>query len=250
LRVTIIGSGCGIPNPDRGSPCIAVGVGKRLFALDCGPGAIRSMAGAGLPWAKLDTIFITHFHTDHIGDIGPLLFALNIPDVNRAEPLSVYGPPGVREFYDKLVAAYGEWLVPKRYELRIEELHGQPVEGGDWRIETAYAEHSKPAYAYRFEADGGSVVYSGDTDYSEEIVKLATGCDLLILECSYPDELEVDGHLSPRKAGEMAQRAGCKQLALTHIYPVCADYDLVSECRQIFDGDIVLAEDGMTFRLE
>ena len=249
MEVTIAGSGCGIPNADRGSPCIAVVADKKLFAFDLGPGALKSMAAAGLPWAGLDAIFITHFHTDHIADVAPLLFAYNIPDVNREAPLSIYGPPGVRELHERLVAAYGEWLIPKRYELRIEELLGEPVEGGDWRIETAPAKHSAPACAYRFEAGGRSVVYSGDTDYSEEIIGLAAGCDLLILECSYPDDLEVAGHLTPRKAGEMALRAGCAKLALTHIYPVCAGYDLVSQCEQAFDGDIVLAEDGMKFRL-
>jgi len=249
VKVTIVGSGCGIPNPDRGSPCVAARVGKKLFAFDCGPGALRSMAAAGLPWAKLDAVFITHFHTDHIGDIAPLLFALNIPDVNRTERLVIYGPPGLEDFHERLVEAYGDWLVPKKYELSIEELHGEPVEGGDWRVETAPAEHSRPAYAYRFEAGGKSFVYSGDTDYSEDIIKLATKCDLLILECSYPDDLEVSGHLTPKKAGEMARTAGCKKLALTHIYPVCADYDLASECRRTYGGDVVAAEDGMRFDL-
>ncbi|MBI4830901.1 MAG: hypothetical protein HY801_04955 [Candidatus Lindowbacteria bacterium] len=116
-------------------------------------------------------------------------------------------------------------------------------------METVPAEHSQPAYAYRFEADGASLVYSGDTDYSDRIATLASGCDLLILECSYPDEIEVPTHLTPTKAARMAQRAGCKKLALTHIYPVSADYGLAGQCRQTFGGDVVLAEDGMQFEL-
>lgn len=250
VEITIVGSGCGIPNPKRGSPCVAVKVGVALLAFDLGPGALRAMAAAGLEWAKLDTIFVTHFHTDHIADIGTLLFTLNIPDVNRTEPLAVYGPPGLRGFHERLVAAYGDWLIPKRYVLTVGETHGEPVEGDRWRVEPARAEHSDPAFAYRIEANGKSFVYSGDTDYSEDIIKLATGCDLLILECSYPNEIEVDGHLTPHKAGKMAKRAGCKKLALTHMYPICANYDLVSECKETFDGDVVLAEDGMKFTLE
>jgi len=250
MKITVAGSGCGIPSPRRGSPCIAASVGKMLLAFDCGPGALRAMATVGLDWAKLDSIFVTHFHTDHIADIGPLLFTLNIPDVVRTKPLTVYGPPGLKSFHTRLVAAYGDWLIPKRYDLYVVELHGEPVESAEWRVETAHAEHSKPSYAYRLEAGGRSFVYSGDTDYSEDIVTLATDCDLLVLECSYPNELEVDGHLSPRKAGTMAAKAGCRTLALAHLYPACDDYDLVSECRQTYDGDVVVAEDGMKFALK
>jgi len=249
VKVTIIGSGCGIPNPKRGSPCIAVKAGKEFIALDCGPGALRAMATLGVVWEKLDRIFITHFHTDHIGDLAPLLFALNISDVNRTSPLSLCGPPGLEKLYENLVVAYGDWLIPKKYELVIEELHGEPLEGATWRVETARAEHSQPAYAYRFEADGAALVYSGDTDYSEDIIGLATSCELLILECSYPNEIEVPGHLTPAKAGEMAARAGCRKLALTHIYPIAADYDLAAQCRQVFKGEVSVAEDGMSFGL-
>jgi ribonuclease BN (tRNA processing enzyme) len=249
MKVTIIGSGCGIPNPRRASPCVAVSAGNELFAFDLGPGALHAMAAAGLPWDRLERVFITHFHTDHIGDIGSLLFAFNIPDVNRADPLALCGPPGIKKLYSNLVAAYGDWLVPKRYELFVEESFGEPIEGAMWRVETARAEHSQPAFAYRFEADGASMVYSGDTDYSDPLIRLASECDLLILECSYPNEIEVSGHLNPRKAGEMALNSGCRKLALTHIYPVCDKYDMVAECKQTFDGDVILAADGISFEL-
>ncbi len=249
MKVTIVGSGCGIPNPKRGSPCVAVTVGKQLLVFDCGPGALRSMAAAGMPWAEIDMLCITHFHTDHIGDLAALLFALNIPDVNRTGPLTLCGPPGMQRLYENLVAAYGQWLPPKRYELYIEELSGEPLEGGMWRVEAAPAEHSQPAYGYRLEADGASMVYSGDTDYSEHLITLAASCHLLILECSYPNEIEVPGHLTPEKAGEMAARADCSKLALTHVYPVSADYDLLGQCKKTFPGDVIVAEDGIAFEL-
>ena len=254
MKITVVGSGCGIPNARRGSPCIAVQVGRQLFAFDCGPGAARSMAVAGLHWTDLDRIFITHFHTDHIGDIAALLFAYNIPDVNRTGRLILCGPPGLKKKCEGIVAAYGDWLIPRQYELVVDELPGEPLCGEasrstGWRVEIARAEHTQPAYAYRFEADGKSMVYSGDTDYSEAVVKLAAEADLLILECSYPDEVEVPGHLTPAKAGRMARAANCKKLVLTHLYPICADYDLVAECGQAFGGEVVVAEDGMQFDL-
>ena len=252
MEITVVGSGCGIPNPDRGSPCIAVGLDGKLFAFDLGSGALRSMAAAGLDWSKLDALFITHFHTDHVADIAPLLFALNIPDVNRTAPLVLHGPPGMRRFHEKLVAAHGDWLIPKHYDLSVKEIAGVSPEGGGegWKIDVAPAEHSGPAFAYRLESGGRSLVYTGDTDYCDAIVGLAEGCDLLIAECSYPNDLEAEGHLSPRKAGEMAQRSGCKKLALVHMYPVCEGYDLASECARTYDGEVIVAEDGMKFVLE
>jgi ribonuclease BN (tRNA processing enzyme) len=247
MNVTIVGSGCGIPNAERRSPCIVADTGTTLIAIDCGPGALWAMDGFGVKWAELGMLFVTHFHTDHIADIGPLLFSYNIPDVNRTAPLKLCGPPGLRKLYENLVAAYGEWLIPKRFELTVEELEGEPVQQEKWRVEIARAEHSEPAYAYRFEAGGASMVYSGDTGYAESIIRLASDCDLLILECSYPNDLEVPGHLSPRLAGEMARLAGCAKLVLTHLYPVCADYDMLAQCRQTYDGEVLLAEDGMRF---
>jgi ribonuclease BN (tRNA processing enzyme) len=226
-----------------------VSVGESFFVFDCGPGAVRAVSAAGLPWSTISMMFFTHFHTDHIGDLTALLFALNIPDVNRTEPLFLFGPPGMKKLYNDLVTAFGDWLVPKRFELTTEELEGQPLEGATWRVETAPAEHSQPAYAYRLEAEGAAIVYSGDSDYSEQIIQLADRCDLLILECSYPNEIEIPGHLTPRKAGEMAARARCKKLALTHMYPISADYDLAAQCRQAYDGDVVVAEDGIAFEV-
>jgi ribonuclease BN (tRNA processing enzyme) len=247
VEITIVGSGCAIPDARRGSPCVAAGVGGKLIVFDCGPGAPRAMASAGLDWQAIDTVFITHFHTDHIAGLAQLLFVFNIPDTLRTKPLTLFGPPGLRQLHDRTVAAYGQWLVPKQYELRIEEIGRGPVERDGWRVATVPAEHSQPAYAYRFEAGGASMVYSGDTDYSESIVALASGCDLLILECSYPNDIEVAGHLTPRKAGEMARRAGYGKLVLTHLYPICAGYDLAAQCREVFSGDVAAAEDGMRF---
>lgn len=249
MEITIVGSGCGIPNAERGSPCVAVRIGDETLVFDCGPGALRGMALAGIEWANLDAVFATHFHTDHIADIAALLFAYIIPDVERTEPLTLYGPPGMKKLYDNFVVAYGDWLIPRTYDLAIEELLGEPLKKESWIVETAPSKHSQPSYAYRLEADGAAVVYTGDTDYSEEVARLASGCDLLILECSYPNALEASGHLTPKKAGEMAHIAGCKKLALTHIYPICGDYDLVAECKHTYDGDVVLAKDGMRFEM-
>jgi ribonuclease BN (tRNA processing enzyme) len=86
---------------------------------------------------------------------------------------------------------------------------------------------------------------SGDTDYCQSIVDLAREADLLVLECSFPEGRKVEGHLTPSLAGRIASESHCRRLLLTHLYPVCDSADVVGPCRDIFKGDIILAEDLM-----
>ena len=113
-------------------------------------------------------------------------------------------------------------------------------------IETAPVEHNPESVAYRItSADGSSVVYSGDTDFSENLIQLATETDLLICESAMPDSLQVKGHLTPSMAGDIAARAGARQLVLTHFYPDCENVDIARECRKTYRGPLLLAEDLM-----
>jgi ribonuclease BN (tRNA processing enzyme) len=109
--------------------------------------------------------------------------------------------------------------------------------------------HSEVSVGFRVDARGRSMVYSGDTDYCVNIVRLGKNADLLILECSFPDERKSPGHLTPSFAGKIAREASCKKLLLTHFYPVFQGHDILQECRKEFSGEIVLAEDGMKINL-
>ena len=107
-------------------------------------------------------------------------------------------------------------------------------------------EHNEESLAYKItDAEGTSVVYSGDTDYSDGLVELAKDADILICESSLPDGLKVDGHLTPSLAGTIASRAHVKKLVLTHFYPECDTYDMIGQCRTTYAGPLVLAEDLM-----
>jgi ribonuclease BN (tRNA processing enzyme) len=94
------------------------------------------------------------------------------------------------------------------------------------------------------------VVYSGDTDYSDNLVYLAKDSDLLICESALPDQLKVDGHLTPSLAGKIATRANVKKLVLTHFYPECDQADIEKECRKTYSGPLVLAEDLLKIELD
>jgi ribonuclease BN (tRNA processing enzyme) len=95
------------------------------------------------------------------------------------------------------------------------------------------------------EFQGKSIVYSGDTDYCNSLVELASESDLLIVECSFPDEFKVDGHLTPSFAGRVAKESGAKRLLLTHLYPICDQYDIRSQAQRTYQGEIIVAEDLM-----
>jgi ribonuclease BN (tRNA processing enzyme) len=110
--------------------------------------------------------------------------------------------------------------------------------------------HNPESVALRIETlSGVSVVYSGDTDYTENLVLLAKGADLLICESALPDDLKVKGHMTPSMAGEIARKAGVSMLVLTHLYPECDMVDIEKECRITYSGPLMTAYDLMTINL-
>ena len=125
-------------------------------------------------------------------------------------------------------------------------MHDTPI-----KIVSLPTQHNPESIAYRLIGPAGeTVVYSGDTDFCDNLVTLAQDADLLICESSFPDQQKVSGHLSPSSAGRIAQSAGVRHLVLTHFYPACEQVDIMAECRQTYSGRLTLAEDLMQFELE
>ncbi len=244
FRLTVIGSGTCVPSARRGSPGLLIQTQESSFLVDCGPGTMGRLAKIGIGPEKIDALFQTHIHPDHISDLVAFLFANNYGQPVRTADLSIIGAPGLGEFIGKLQGIYEHWLEAKNYKLQLLEATGGPIELQGISINTSPVKHSKLSMAYRFtDREGKSIVVSGDTDYCRELVDLAQGADLLVLECSHPDALKVEGHLSPRYAGIIAREAECNKLVLTHFYPQCDDADILGECRREFSGEIFLAED-------
>jgi ribonuclease BN (tRNA processing enzyme) len=111
----------------------------------------------------------------------------------------------------------------------------------------APAEHRPESIAYRLEGDGGAFVYTGDTQYSESVVELARGAHTMLIECSFPDNSPIPGHLTPGGVARIASEAEVERVVLTHIYPTAEGLDLVAEVGRGYDGEVVLAEDGTKF---
>lgn len=245
MEVTVLGSGTAIPSVERASPGLHVQVADESLLLDGGTGTLHQLVRGGARLEALDRVLYTHFHPDHVGDFLPLLFALRSPEIGRHRSLWIGGPPGLRRHYHLLGELYGPWVTDLPFGLELHELKPETINFGSWRLTARSVPHTDVSLAYRIDADDGSLVYSGDTDYSDALIDLARGADLLILECAFPEDQKVPGHLTPSLAGEIAARAGVKSLLLTHFYPTCVGHDLLTPCQKQYPGKILLARDLM-----
>jgi ribonuclease BN (tRNA processing enzyme) len=226
-----------------------VRAGGETLVFDLGSGAVRGMLRADLDPFAVDRIFFTHFHPDHTVDAVPLLFAINHgSQERRTRPLRLAGPEPFVEFWASLMKVWGTWMAGD-YPTLLSELPRDcpsPIELAGCRLTWAPAEHRQESIAYRLDAGDGAFVYTGDTEYSESVIKLARNADTLLIECAFPDDTPVPGHLTPSGVASIASEAGVKRIVLTHIYPVTDLHDLVSEVGNGFDGEVIVAEDGLT----
>lgn len=244
LSVTILGAGTGIPAKDKSPAGIYVRIAGEHVLLDAGAGTLQRLYHLGVTFVDVDRIFLTHYHPDHCLDLVSILFAMRIRSRARTKPLTIYGPRGLRRLYQQLNQAYQGWLTPRSYRLVLREVGAGRFRCGRYSVETARMNHyDTGALGYRLSTGGRSLVYSGDTDYCRAIVRLGKGADLLILECSTPDALKTDGHLSPAGCGRIAAETGCRKLLLTHRYPVFKKSRIHPIIRKSYHGPLVVAED-------
>jgi len=250
VKLLILGSGTGLPNPKRAAPGYVLNVEEKNLLLDSGSGTFQRLIECGVTYQDIDYILYSHLHPDHTLDFISMLFASRNPRNLRKKDLIVIGPEGLEDFYNKMVSLYGSTIIPEKYKIILKEVADGEIDLGICRISTKVLLHSSKAIGFRIEAkDGGALVYSGDTDYCENIVRLSEGADTLLLDSSFPDEFKMEGHLTPSEAGRVAEEAGAKRLILTHLYPVCDRYPILKQCRKSFKGKIMLARDYMSIKL-
>jgi len=247
MEVYIIGSGTGVPSLRRGSPGTVIRVGNSIMLLDSGSGTLRQLLEVDIDFKEIDCLLYSHLHPDHISDFVPFLFASKYgSEKMRTKGLSIIGPAGIDQFYQRLKLAYGRWIVPQSYRLNLIEISGEKLSFADFSLQGFPLPHSDHSIGFRIKSqDGKTVAYSGDTDYCPNLIELARRVDLLILECSFPDDRKAKGHLTPSLAGRVAREAECRRLLLTHFYPSCDDCDIVQIVKSQYSGEVILAEDLM-----
>ena len=250
FRFTVLGSGTSVPDAARGPAGFLVAWNEHRWLVDGGSGTLQRCMRAGTDPRTLAGGFYSHHHPDHCGDLVPLLFSMRVGPPPRSADYPIVAGRTFAAFFDRLQAAYGRWIDPGAGRVRIHELS---LEGPDrfetpegLVVRTAPANHSAGALHLRFEADGHAVVFSGDTAWSDTLVPLAAGADLLVCECAGSDESPVDGHLAPSEVRRVAEAARPGAVWLTHLYP-SVDPDLAVQTVAASGVPTRRAEDGDTF---
>ena len=236
MKIKVLGTGTCVPSLQRSSSSYLVQTKQLNILIDVGPSVVRRLLEYGFTTRDIDVIILTHFHVDHTADLSTFLFASNYDVEARAKELLVLGGDGLHDFYRGLLAVY-PWLLPRSYEISLREMSKGTLNKGGLVITTAQMEHNNESIGVRVE-ERKSVTFSGDTDYTKNLIKLASGTDLLIAECSFP-ERKVDGHLNLEILQKIVDEANPKRVIISHLYPEWDDFS------GVLHAPYLLGEDGM-----
>jgi ribonuclease BN (tRNA processing enzyme) len=222
------------------------GGGERVL-VDCGPGALQAVEDSGRSYRDIHRILLTHFHPDHTLGLGRLFSAIkNDAAVTERQWLVIYGPEGLEDFIAGWDSLYGG-IVPDDDTLNLVTLEpGYEIDLGEMMITAGPADHAgRPALAWRIEAGGRAAVYTGDTSPSAGLTRFAANADLLVSECSFPDESPMEGHMTPSMVGETASDAMVTEVLLVHMYPFFGEADPAAEVKRKFHGKVTTGRDGL-----
>ena len=249
IRLVILGAGTAIPIPGYSPAGHLVQIGTKPLLFDIGPGTLSRLAETGVDYRDLDSIFITHHHSDHTLDLVTLIQAYDsTPGWVRSVPLQLVGGAGTAQFFEKLMAAY-PGIGPNSYQLQVHEISQEKLVFPGWTVRSELTGHTSNSLGYRLEAEGKSIAFSGDAILTSGLVNLADQTDVFICECSYPGNVAPGDHLAAEQVGRLAQKAGVKRLVLVHLYPPAREVDLLSQIRKEYAGRVEVAFDGLTIVL-
>jgi ribonuclease BN (tRNA processing enzyme) len=281
-RIVLLGTGTPNPSLSRMSSGYLIEIDEDRILFDHGTGSHHRLMELGIRSTEISHLFFSHLHYDHCLDYARLVLTRWDQGHGEIPELLVYGPAGTLKMTEALFGKEGAFSQDiqarthhpgsiQTFELRggipprrppfpkVTELeNSQIVEGKGWRVTCAEVIHVQPylaCYGYRIDWDGGSLTYSGDTGKSEDLIRLARGSDVLIHMCHQISGTEpgqewtraAAGHL---EAAETADKAGVRNLVLTHI-PSQMDVPgvrerIIKEVAGLFDGNIFWGEDLMT----
>jgi ribonuclease BN (tRNA processing enzyme) len=276
-RLVLLGTGGGpTPKRRRSAPAQALVVGDRTYIVDCGDGVGRQLALAGISLRSIRAVFITHQHSDHNADYGNLLQFAWIAGI--ASPIDTYGPPPLEKMtrlflemnaYDLEIRQKDEGRPPLAPAIRASDISADGVvrDDGHLKVTAALNEHPPvvPSFAYRFDAADRSIVISGDTNVSKNLIRLAEGADVLVHEVMHVPSIDtfykttdtdakrlrehlLASHTTVDDVGRVAAAAKVKTLVLSHFVPgdiELPDDEWTAGARRHFTGRVIVGADLM-----
>ncbi|MEO8064110.1 MAG: MBL fold metallo-hydrolase [Pseudomonadota bacterium] len=277
-RLVLLGTAGGPrPRKTRSASAQAIVVGGAIYIADCGDGVARQMVDAGLALNAIRGVFITHHHSDHNADYGNLLLLAWTGGLRT--PVDTFGPPPLEKMtrlflemneVDISTRMADEKRVPLAPLIRAHDIAapGTVFEDERVKVTAALVDHPpmNPAFAYRFDSADRSIVISGDTKYSQNLIALAKGADVLVHEAIYPESVDrlvrnvanapdlkrsiLSHHTAAEDVGRVAAAAGVQVLVLSHLIP--AEDPQVTEQMWLdavakhFKGKVVVGSDLAT----
>jgi ribonuclease Z len=267
IKVTLLGTGSPAAVMTRFGPSILVEAGGHKFLFDAGRGASQRLNQVSVKWKDVDGVFFTHLHSDHV--VGfPDLWLTGWLTEGRDVPLRVWGPRGTKSMMSHLEQAYEADIRIRLYDDRVspegvvilaEDIgEGVVYERDGVKITAFEVDHFpvKPAFGYRIDHAGRSVVLSGDTRVSENLIRHSQGVDVLIHEVASPESLQranlpperaksiLAHHVTPEQAGEVFSRVKPRLAVYSHIVrPTATEQDLIPPTRKTYSGPLELGED-------
>ncbi|WP_405147410.1 MBL fold metallo-hydrolase [Nocardia salmonicida] len=256
MHLTIVGNRAGMPADGGASSGYLVETGQSRVLLDCGPG-IAVMLGNYVHASLLDAVVISHLHLDHCYDVLPIgkqamRKAADAPD----RRIKLFVPKGARAKLDQLAALFPVKTFPdlnRAFDLAYEVVEYE--RGGtyaltDCSIELVPMVHTEPACGVRIESPTGSLAFTGDTGWNDNLVALAADVDIFLAESTLaePDRTP-HGHLSAGEVGRVAAAAGARSVVLTHFGSAQDQWQQArrDEVSAEFDGPVHLSRPGMRF---
>jgi ribonuclease BN (tRNA processing enzyme) len=254
MKLVVLGSGTSVPHQRRSSPAYWLETERGSVLLDFGPDTAHRLAQEQLNWPELDSIWISHFHLDHLGGLAPFMFGARwAPQLrDRRKPLRIYGPQRLEPLIGTFNDANNYKLFEQVFPIQLVEVHaGQEFEILPGLTATSFSTpHTSESLAIRLtETRDKSLVYSSDTGFSEQFIDFAKHAAVLVLECSFRRNKPISTHLDLSEAMHIARECEPQTLILTHLYPEWDKHNIVAEAAELWQGRIVEAVDGLRIEL-